>query len=101
MVQKPIAEPISPIRRMAGHFIAVLSTSFLMAVLLVINLIQTLSLVVRPFSKTLFRKVNRECANFFWGLCYFWTERVYRIKPIYMGDALTIPPEENAIVICN
>ena len=72
---------------------------FLMSALLVINLGQTLSLGVRPFSRHAFRKFNREMADLWWGMCVTISRRLNKVKLVLTGDE--IPPRENAIVLVN
>jgi len=65
----------------------------------VANALQILSLVFYPISRTLFRRINRQIAQGWWGLSVFWSEIIHRTKPIFTGDP--VPELENAIVISN
>jgi 1-acyl-sn-glycerol-3-phosphate acyltransferase len=72
---------------------------FLFGALMLANLLQMLSLVIYPFSRHAFRKVNRTVAHCWWGLCVLWAEHLHRIKPVFSGD--DVPDAENAIVVAN
>lgn len=67
--------------------------------LIIVNVFQTASLILLPFSRKAFRSFNRFCANSWWGLCVICAEKVYGTRLILSGD--TLPPRENAIVIVN
>ena len=82
-------------RTLLGAFVAL----YLFGSLLLINLLQTLSLVVRPFSRTAFRRVNRWFADRFWSWCAWTTLSLHRTRAVMTGDAL--PSNENALVIVN
>ncbi|HCC24271.1 MAG TPA: hypothetical protein DEP85_02000 [Holosporales bacterium] len=71
----------------------------LFAILMGCNLAQMLSMVVRPFSLKIFRRINREIANFWWALCVIFSRKINKTEIIISGD--TIPEKENAIVILN
>lgn len=64
-----------------------------------INGLQVLTLLVRPFSGRLFRRLNRELADTWWGWCVLGGHYVNRSRILVTGDAL--PECENAIVILN
>jgi len=57
------------------------------------------SLIFRPFSRTLFRRANREIANAWWSACDLWSEHWWNIEIRITGDE--IPVEENALVVSN
>jgi len=65
----------------------------------VINLMQTLSLVIKPFSPAAFRRVNRWCANTWWGGCVVFAERFNGTRIIVSGEDL--PTNENVLVVSN
>ena len=67
--------------------------------ILVLNPIQMLSVVVYPFSRRLFRSVNRWCARSIWGLWVIMAERQNRIRVRITGDP--IPRRENALLLPN
>jgi 1-acyl-sn-glycerol-3-phosphate acyltransferase len=58
-----------------------------------------LTLLIWPFSGSAFRRINREFANFWWGMVVYLMERVYRMEMVFTGTPL--PQLENAIVISN
>jgi len=65
----------------------------------ILNPIQMLSVLVRPFSKSAFRTVNRWCARSVWGLWVVMAERQNGTIFRFTGD---VPPrEENAVLIPN
>lgn len=67
--------------------------------LLLFNLMQMLSFLVIPVSRKLFRRINRELADTWWGWCVLAVERLRGTGLVLSGDA--VPPRENAIVISN
>ncbi|RYZ94090.1 MAG: acyltransferase [Proteobacteria bacterium] len=72
---------------------------FVLLLLVPLNLTQMASLVVWPFSKKLFRAINRGvCATFFGGLNIL-MEKIAGVEVIFSGD--TLPSRENAFVISN
>ena len=79
--------------------IALMSGTFLFVTVILTNVVQTLSLVLLPFSRSAFRRANREAANAWWALCVIWAEKVHRVRPVITGD--TLPDNENAFVIAN
>ena len=98
--------PLPPLREKSslfGRIIFILkgsfASSFLLGILLVINLMQTSSLVVKPISGKLFRSFNRWCANTWWGLCVLYIRKIYGVKVVVSGDF--VPELENAIVLSN
>ncbi len=82
-------------RTLRGAFVAL----YLFGSLLLINLLQTASLVLRPFSRRAFRRVNRGFADLFWGWCAWTTLSLHRTRVVLSGDEL--PRGENALVIVN
>jgi len=67
--------------------------------LIVINMTQTLSLVIKPFSPSAFRRVNRWCASTWWGGCVVFAERFNGTRIIVSGEEL--PINENVLVVSN
>ena len=72
---------------------------YLFGTLLLINVLQTASLVLRPFSRAAFRRVNRWFADRFWAWCAWTTLSLHRTRAVMSGDEL--PQHENALVIVN
>ncbi len=66
---------------------------------LVANLMQMLSIVLLPFSKRAFRRVNSAIAGAWWGACVIYASRLQGIKIHVTGDE--IPRDENAILVVN
>ncbi len=99
MPLKHLPEPDSRLERLLGFFRGTIVSTFLFSTLLAFNALQTVSLVVRLFSQTAFRRANRWMANLWWGWCALVAEKGYRIKFFMSGDNL--PAQENAIVVLN
>jgi 1-acyl-sn-glycerol-3-phosphate acyltransferase len=76
-----------------------IASACLFSTLIFFNVLQTLSLVIKPFSPKVFRRANRGLANAWWGWCHLAAEKVYGIRWIMSGD--DVPMRENAIVILN
>lgn len=70
-----------------------------LATLLVINIAQTASLGLVPFSKRAFRRFNRWCAATWWGLCVIAAERFNGTRVVVSGE--DVPPHENALLVAN
>jgi 1-acyl-sn-glycerol-3-phosphate acyltransferase len=81
---------------LAGVAAGALSFAYLIFVL---NPIQMASVVVYPFSKRVFRSINRWCARSIWGLWVIMAERQNRIRVRITGDP--IPRRENALLLPN
>ncbi|HSM52509.1 MAG TPA: 1-acyl-sn-glycerol-3-phosphate acyltransferase [Thermoanaerobaculia bacterium] len=71
----------------------------LLSSLLLINLLQTASLALRPLSVASFRRFNRLAAATYWGACAKVTLAVHRTRVVFSGDAEL--PRENAVLIAN
>jgi lysocardiolipin and lysophospholipid acyltransferase len=67
--------------------------------LAVIHLLQYLTLLVLPFSRRLFRRLNRLAGAGVWGWWAWSLQNIIGFKLIVTGDS--VRPEENAIVFCN
>jgi 1-acyl-sn-glycerol-3-phosphate acyltransferase len=65
----------------------------------VLNPLQMLSVLIRPFSKSAFREVNRWFARFIWGLWVVMAERLVGVRMRFTGDP--IRKGENALVLSN
>ena len=79
--------------------LAFLSATTILSALLVVNVFQISSLIVRPFSRRLFRDFNRECAHLWWRMVVFWAETLHQTRVVITGDSL--PHGENALIIAN
>lgn len=89
------SDPVSAGR---AWFSIVVAVGLALALLLV-NLLQLASLLLRPFSRSAFRAVNRWFANTWWGWCVLVAERLNGFRVVTSGDPL--PAGENAIVVAN
>jgi 1-acyl-sn-glycerol-3-phosphate acyltransferase len=91
-------EPVRPLS-LLRRVLALLLTAALSLAMLLLNLLQVASILVRPLSKRHFRAINRWVAKSFWGLCVAAARRLYGVRVRLCGDPL--PAAENAIVILN
>ena len=95
----PLREPTSRSRRRAAAFRGTALASFGFVTLLAANAIQVTSLIVLPFSRSAFRRINRWCADSWWGMCVDGAERVNGTRILISGDDL--PKREDALLIAN
>ena len=95
----PLHDPERFLPRLRGVTIAVIAAGFLFPALMAVNLLQALSLIIRPFSPAAFRRFNCRVANIWWGWCVLGAEKLHGVTVIRSGDGL--PVRENAIVIAN
>jgi 1-acyl-sn-glycerol-3-phosphate acyltransferase len=99
MPLEPLIEKTAWTARLARTLKAIPLTGLGFASLLVVNVAQTASLLVLPFSRTAFRRFNRWCANTWWGACVVASQRINRTRLIVTGEDL--PADENALVLAN
>lgn len=95
----PLRENRSPISNVFASIKAGLLAAFGLLALIGVNGIQTLSLLVRPFSKRAFRKINRACAYGWWGMCVIVAKRINRSTILVTGS--NVPIREDAIIVSN
>jgi 1-acyl-sn-glycerol-3-phosphate acyltransferase len=86
-------------RKIHALFVGCMLAIFLGSTLLLVNLIQTLSLVVLLFSRKAFRSVNRVVAGTWWGTSVSLAEALYGTKVVITGD--TLPQGENVLAVLN
>ena len=95
----PLPEPPERSRRvvalLAGIPIAVILFCFLLA----INVLQMSSVLLLPLSRRTFRRVNRWCADTWWGSCVSVVQRVWGYRIVVTGDP--VPMREDAVVVAN
>jgi 1-acyl-sn-glycerol-3-phosphate acyltransferase len=97
--------PLEPLPKAhgPGHWWRIVTTIplalALFVTLLLFNLLQMASFLVIPVSRRLFRRINRELANTWWGWCVRAVEGIRGTRLELGGDP--VPPRENAIVISN
>lgn len=82
-----------------GWLVALPVVTFGMGSLILLNAIQLASLVVRPWSRKAFRKVNRRIAALWWGGCVVVAEKFNGTRIIVTGD--DVPQDENALLVVN
>ncbi len=99
MPQTPLSDSRNIIRRIYGATIAILLVVLTFSTLIALNVTQTASLLLVPFSKKAFRVYNRWAANTWWGLCVVLARFVHGVRIVLTGDS--IPRKENAIVVSN
>lgn len=87
---------MTSLRTVRGLALGAVSFVYLACIL---NPIQMLSLLVRPFSKPAFRAMNRWCAAQIWGWWAHMAEETNGIDVVFSGDPL--PGPENALVLPN
>jgi 1-acyl-sn-glycerol-3-phosphate acyltransferase len=85
--------------RMIVYGRAVVISLLLFLFLLLINGLQTLSLIVKAVSRPLFRGINRYLASSYWTILLWVMHKVYRVRIGWHSDQL--PPHENVILIAN
>lgn len=95
----PLPEPKGLFTRIKGAVKGFIPSFTLMFMLLIINMMQMLSMVIKPFAPKLFRSINRWFANTWWGACHLWAERGYGIEIIVSGD--DVPEKESVVVVSN
>ncbi len=95
----PLTDPPSLPTRILHKILGGALTGALVSSLLVGNLVQASTLVLRPFSRRAFRKANRELAGGWWTWLARSTEVLYGGSIVVTGDA--VPDQENALVLVN
>jgi len=78
---------------------AALMAAFGLGVLILVNGIQMLSLLVKPFSTRAFRKINRACAAGWWGMAVSGARLVNKDQILMTGH--DVPLHENVIIVSN
>lgn len=99
MPLQPLIENRSPVSNAIASVRATMMSAFGLSMLIAVNLVQTLSLLIQPFSGRAFRKINRSCANAWWGMCVSGAQRLNGAKVLVTGA--DIPAREDAIVVSN
>ncbi len=95
----PLPEPDSRLARFKGLVSGSIASVLLFSTLIAFNGLQTASLVIKIFSPTAFRRINRRLAKIWWGWCALGAEKVYGTTWVISGD--NVPKRENAIVVLN
>jgi len=95
----PLKAPARLSQRLWGTTKGFASSLLLFSTLIVFNLLQTSSLLIKLVSPKAFRRANREMADIWWGWCDKMAEHVYHIDVNVSGD--DVPYRENALVVCN
>ncbi len=95
----PLSDPPERWIRLRGRVLGSLVALFLCPTLLVINLVQTLSVVLLPFSRTTFRRINKFVADLWWSWCAVSVRSVHGVQVEITGD--DVPAGDEVIVLCN
>lgn len=95
----PLKDPPGLWPRIKRLSTAVPASSYLFSALLGANMVQMLSMSVKPFSRKTFRRINRELADAWWGQCVIISEHVNGAYLVLTGD--DVPPGESAIIVAN
>jgi 1-acyl-sn-glycerol-3-phosphate acyltransferase len=95
----PLIDDVSAWQRFLRNLGVSIPVAFWFAALIAVNLTQTASLVIKPFSSRAFRRVNSWCAGSWWGGCVVFSERVNHQEIIISGEEL--PTDENVLVLSN
>ncbi len=95
----PLNDNATSSQRLLRNLRVSIPVAFWFAALIVVNLTQTASLVIKPFSSRTFRRVNSWCAGSWWGGCVIFSERVNGQEIIVSGEDL--PIDENVLVLSN
>ena len=99
MVQKRLQDPPFRFRSLLEYGRGTFFFLVLFIFLLGINVAQTASLLILPFSRRAFRSFNRLCALVWWSSCVLTAQRMNGARLKVTGDE--IPNLENAIVFAN
>ena len=99
MPLQPLIENRSFLSNAAANVRAGLLSVFGLGTLIIVNLVQTLSLLVRPFSMKAFRKINRACAGAWWGMCVSGARHLNGSTILITGE--DVPLREDAIIVSN
>jgi 1-acyl-sn-glycerol-3-phosphate acyltransferase len=94
----PLQEPAF-FKRVTGIVIGSLIALVLFSSIISFNGLQTLSLILRPFSEPAFRGFNRWAANTWWSWTVVFARFLHGVEIIRSGD--NPPPRENAAVLAN
>lgn len=95
----PLPDPDDQLTKLRCLATAVPVTGWLFSTLLGANAVQTASLAALPFSRRLFRKINRQMADSWWGHCVDVAHVLNKAELTLYGD--DVPYQENAIVVVN
>ena len=95
----PLREPTSRSKRRGAALRGTGMASVGFVTLMAANTVQVASLIVLPFSRPAFRRINRWCADSWWGLSVDGAEKVNGTRILISGDDL--PMREDALLIAN
>ncbi len=93
-----LPEPKNFFSRLWGLGKGLFSASTLLSSLVFINVLQMLSILFVPVSRTAVRHFNRALADFWWGWCVVWSQK-WGTNVHFHGDEL--PMKESVLVVCN
>ena len=88
-----------PALRLYKKIRAYILALFIFLPVLVINIPQILTLLVKPFSQRSYRQINRYFADRYWAYLVYMVETVNGIEVSFSGDKL--PDDDNALLLPN
>ena len=98
--------PLPPLKDPPGLWLrikqlskAIPISAHLFSTLLAANVLQMLSLALKPFSRRAFRRINRELADAWWGQCVVLSKLFNGTHLVIAGE--DVPPRESAILVAN
>lgn len=94
-----IQSPLSRFQKIKGFILGIFYFTPLLLLMVMVNLTQLFSLVIRPFSPKLFRRIQWVCGYSWWGTASFFMEKIKGIELHYSGD--DVPEKENVILTAN
>ncbi len=95
----PLKNPSRPLTIIRGIALGVPAALFLLVTLLTVNCIQVMFLIIAPFSRRTYLRLNRWAANWWFGLCVKVGRVVHGVKLELTGDP--VRTGENAVLVVN
>lgn len=99
MTYRRLQDPPQRTRRLRGRFIGVAASLVLFPTLLLFNIVQTSSVLLLPFSRPTFRRINRALADLWWGWCVTGARRFLGVQVEITGDEVLA--DEDVILLSN
>lgn len=99
MPQTPMKDPDDLVEKLEALVVAVPVISVLFSTLIGFNVGQLATLMVKPFSRNAFRKLNRWGADTWWGWCASASKALHGSRIQVTGDDL--PMRENVVCFSN
>lgn len=102
MVSQSLAylkEPLNGGSKLGSSLQGLFVAALLASVLVIVNASQILTLLILPFSRSVFRKVNIVIAGLWWQFVAWLMVTVFKVKVVISGDHL--PQGENVLLVAN